>query len=161
MSENMTNSYVYLPKDTVEEPFYTVAEAMRLTGRSSTKFRYEPNKRELDARGADLSQRVWRIPRTALIEMGWLEPDAPLTAEPVEGPTIRSSQARIIELAELNSGLTAELDALRLEVSELRGEVATLHDLVIEKDRLLSAAQATIEAKEAEVANLTALFNNK
>ena len=154
MAENMTNDFEYLPKNITEEHVYTVAEAMRLTGLSSTKFRYEPNKRELDARGADLSQRVWRIPRSVLIDMGWLSPDAPLTAEPAEGEgvTMRSSVARIKQLAEENSALKAEL-------SNLREELESIRTLLVEKDTLLAAANATIKAKDAEIANLMTLLN--
>ena len=142
MSENNSNGFVYLPKESVEEPFYTVAEAMRLTGLSSTKFRYEPNKRELDARGADLSARIWRIPRTVLIDMGWLSPNAPLVAEPLpdEDKPVRSSVKRIQEQ--------------HAQIQELLGMLA-------ERDTQLAVANATIKAKDAEIANLMTLLQDK
>lgn len=118
----------YLPKNEVERPYYSVAEAMSLTGYSATKFRYEPNKQELDRLGSDCSGRVWRIPRSALLTMGWLSPDAPElpvdnrnTSEQVQE---RSSVLRIRELAEQVKDLTVERDALsqRVAVAEARVE---------------------------------------
>lgn len=125
--------YEFLPKSSVEEPYYTVAQAMRLTGYTATKFRYEPNKIELDRRGADVSERIWRIPRKALVEMGWLDPATPDIDEleqDVVSPPIRRSTARIIELAERVTALENEL----------------------------SVAQAVIKAKDAEIANLSSLL---
>lgn len=138
----MTNNFEYEPKASMEEPFYTVAEAMRLTGYSATKFRYEPNKRELDARGADLSERVWRIPRRALIDMGWLNADAPMTAPVVESDEkpLRSSTQRI---------------------QELYGQTQDLLAQVAERDTLLAVANATIKAKDAEIANLMTLLQDR
>ena len=133
---------VYSAKDSVEEPFYSVAEAMKLTGYSATKFRYEPNKRELDARGSDLSQRVWRIPRKALIEMGWLSPDAPLTPQVAEGEekAVRSSVKRI---------------------KELYGQTQFLMAQLAERETELAVANATIKAKDAEIANLLSLLQDR
>lgn len=127
------SAYIFEPKPFVDEPFYTVAQAMRLTGFTATKFRYEPNKIELDKRGADVSDRIWKIPRHALIDMGWLDPDAPNLDEleqEVASPPLRRSTARIIELAE--------------KVTALENELAVAH--------------AVIKAKDAEIANLSSLL---
>ena len=142
MTEKATTGYVYKPKGSVEEPFYTVAQAMRLTGLSSTKFRYEPNKRELDARGADLSERVWRIPRRALIEMGWLSSDAPMGAEPEEGQE-RESRSSV------------------LRIKELYKKTETLMEQLSKRETELAVANATIAAKDAEIANLLRLLENR
>lgn len=142
MSESTRDSFTYEPKEFVEEPFYTVAEAMRLTGLSSTKFRYEPNKRELDARGADLSDRVWRIPRSVLIDMGWLSPDAPMSAQ-------------------ISPGDERGAKGAAYEVRELRSQIQDLLTHISERDTQLAVANATIKAKDAEIANLLSLLQDR
>lgn len=130
----------FLPKSFVEEPFYTVAEAMRLTGFTATKFRYQPNKEELDKRGSDVSGRVWRIPRSALIDMGWLNPDAPMFADlPNDGEEIpvRRSVKRIHELA---------------------GQVDDLKAQLVSATNRAEIAEALVKAKDAELANLYQLL---
>ena len=142
MSEAIGNSFTYEPKEFVEEPFYSVAEAMRLTGLSSTKFRYEPNKRELDARGADLSDRVWRIPRSVLIDMGWLSPDAPITSH-------------------IGAGDERGSKGVAVEVRNLRSQIQDLLAQVSERDTQLAVANATIRAKDAEITNLMSLLHDR
>jgi hypothetical protein len=126
-------TYQYLPKEYVEEPYYSVADAMSLTGYSATKFRYEPNKRELDRLGSDCSKRVWRIPRSALVQMDWLSPDAPM--QPViEAPEVqgeqRSSVARILELAEENTLLKERLAVAEARLADKDAEIERLMGLL-------------------------------
>lgn len=126
----------------MEEPFYTVAEAMRLTGFSSTKFRYAPNMDALDKSGADLSGRVWRIPRKALIELGWLSPDAPLTAPSETTTPIHTNKTH------------HELERLQGENQRLREEMEI-------KERRLVELQAIVNAKNGEIENLTRLLTSR
>lgn len=138
-----TDSYEYLPKDFVEEPYYSVADAMALTGYSATKFRYEPNKRRLDELGADCSERVWRIPRSALIEMRWLSEDAPLRPELEPAEDLGNQRSSVMRIKDLYS------------------QVKTLES---EKDSLLqrlAVAEARVEEKSAEIERLLGLLHNK
>lgn len=133
----------------MDEPFYTVAEAMRLTGFSSTKFRYAPNMEALDKLGADLSERVWRIPRNALIQLGWLSPDAPMTApsEPTPQRQITPQQQELEQMRDELTGLTKDNKKLREEMES--------------KERRLVELQATLSAKNEEIENLTRLLTNR
>ena len=138
-----TDRYDYLPKEFVEEPYYSVAEAMALTGYSATKFRYEPNKRRLDELGSDCSERVWRIPRSALIEMRWLSEDAPLRPE-LEG--------------------SEEAGGQRSSVLRIKDLYAQVKSLETEKDALLqrlAVAEARVEEKSAEIERLLGLLHSK
>lgn len=139
----------FLPKAEVDEPFYTVAEAMRLTGFSSTKFRYAPNMEALDELGADLSGRVWRIPRKALIELGWLTSDAPLTAPRETIPQFQANKPSQ-ELEQLNE----ELTALKKDNKKLREEMEV-------KEMRLVELQAKLTAKSEEIENLTRVLTNR
>ena len=121
------------------EPVYSVSEAMRLTGFSSTKFRYEPNMRKLEELGADVTGSVWRIPRSALITLGWISEDLPSDdATLIAEQTPRRSHQRIITLANENKSLKIELQEAKQRIFELEKQVAALDALVLGKNQEIS-----------------------
>jgi len=121
------------------EPVYSVSEAMRLTGFSSTKFRYEPNMRRLEELGADVTGSVWRIPRSALIKLGWIAEDLPSDDETlIAEQTPRRSHQRILVLANENKALKIELEQARGRILELEKQTAALDALLLGKNQEIS-----------------------
>ena len=81
----------------------TLGEAVKLTGFSAGKFRY--NKAKLEAAGVVITSDGWSIPVSVLNKLGWVGVKTP-KGEVVETP-LSIAQARIAELeaelAELRS----------------------------------------------------------
>lgn len=139
-----------------EEEVYTRAEAQRRTGFSATKFNYARNKQLLEALGAenlDQAGKRWRIPRSALIELGWLNPDG----TPVTAHGRRTSQGtRVTASGQSRSPLERyERDVIRAhqEVEHARAALAAAeekHRLAV--DRLREAQEEEVVLREAEIA---------
>lgn len=87
----------------------TLGEAVRVTGFSAGKFRY--NKELLVEAGVQVSNDGWSIPMTVLHNLGWVGVKPPKGS--VKETPLSIAQARIIELE-------AEVAKLRSQVSRPR-----------------------------------------
>lgn len=135
---------------------YTRAEAQRRTGFSATKFNYAPNKKLLQSLGAenlDKAGKHWRIPRSALVQLGWMNPDG----TPVRATALRTRQGiRVTASGTTRSPLERyERDVIRAhqEVETARttlAEAEERHRTAVE--RLRAAQQEEITLREAEIA---------
>ena len=84
----------------------TLGEAVKITGFSAGKFRYQKDK--LVEAGVTISADGWSIPLSVLHELGWVGVKKP-KGEVKETP-LSIAHARIAELEAENASLRAELD---------------------------------------------------
>ena len=88
---------------------FTLGEAVKLTGFSAGKFRY--NKELLVEAGASISSEGWSIPLESLRSLGWVGVKPPKA--PVRDTALSRARERVTELEAEVATLRSELDRSR------------------------------------------------
>lgn len=91
---------------TATDRILTLGEAVKITGFSAGKFRYQKDK--LLSAGVTITDDGWSIPLSVLHNLGWVGVKKP-KGEVVDTP-LSLAQARITELEAENATLRSELD---------------------------------------------------
>lgn len=95
---------------TTTERIYSLKTAAALIGSSEGRFRY--NRDKLVQAGVVITEDGWRIPHSALVAVGWVDPRATIPALPLT--RVEQLELRIKELEVENERLREEASRPRL-----------------------------------------------
>lgn len=84
---------------------YSLSQAAEVTGNSMGRFRY--NKAKLIELGAVVTDNGWSIPETALVQLGWLNPNRPAKRKPTK---LEKAQEELKALRAENASLRTQLE---------------------------------------------------
>jgi hypothetical protein len=120
------------------EPVYNLVEAAEVIGRTTGSFYAPKNKVRLQELGCKTGgAEGWVIPESALIAMGWLNPDGAPTSRASRRPRKGGVEfATDVSEADVFAMMDASKEDLVREVLRLRDELSTSEGIrtVLEKD---------------------------
>lgn len=104
------------------EVFYTIREAAEITGSSVPRFYTNKDKFERFKKDPNRVRSDYAIPRSYLIEIGWLNPNIKREA----APTVASLEAEIERLANEVSELKSKLEEANIRLAIRQEDVERL-----------------------------------